>query len=271
MSQNESKRNAAADRRANNASEEKEPNNQLWRWAFRINAIEPYEPKELYDKLLPHCREFYFQLEQGEETGFMHWQGCMRLKEKERRAQAKDILGDSTAHLEPIKNWNAAKNYVQKSQTRVNGPWNHDSVWIKTITELRPWQKEAERIMLEEPDDRTIFWIWDARGNMGKTVFCKYMIVKHNACCIGNGKSADISYAIQDHPKIVILNLTRSIEGRVNYAAIESIKDGLIFSGKFNSKMKVFNCPHVFIFANFEPDTSKMSEDRWEIVNLLDI
>lgn len=264
QSQNESKRNAASGTRT---SGDEIPVNQLWRWGFRINAIEPYEPRELWDRLIPYCREFYFQLEEG-ETGYMHWQGCMRLNEKERLAQAKDIIGNESAHLYKIDNWAAKKNYVTKSKTRVAGPWSHESVWIKTITNLYPWQKEAERIMLGEPDDRTVFWIWDSQGNMGKTAFCKYMIVKHGASVIGNGKSADISYALKDDPKIVLLNLTRTVEGTVNYAAIESIKDGLIFSGKYESRMKVFNPPHVFVFANFAPVIENMSEDRWEIVDL---
>lgn len=45
---------------------------------------------------------------------------------------------------------------------------------------------------------------------------------------------------------------------------MESIKNGLICSCKYVSVTKSFVIPHV-VFANYEPDQSKMSADRWDI------
>ena len=36
----------------------------------------------------------------------------------------------------------------------------------------------------------------------------------------------------------------------------------------YESKMKVFDPPHVICFANFEPKREAMSADRWAIVDL---
>ena len=49
---------------------------------------------------------------------------------------------------------------------------------------------------------------------------------------------------------------------------MESIKNGRVFSAKYESKMKVFDPPHVICFANFEPKREAMSADRWAIVDL---
>ena len=51
----------------------------------------------------------------------------------------------------------------------------------------------------------------------------------------------------------------------MNYEVIESVKNGVVFSTKYESQMKVFKTPHVIIMANFAPDESKMSSDRWDI------
>jgi len=121
---------------------------------------------------------------------------------------------------------------------------------------------------LTEPDDRTIVWVWEENGCAGKTQFCKYMALKHQATILGNGAFKDIAQALPDNPKIVLFNITRDLEERINYSALEAVKDGLIFSGKYESKTKIFNSPHVVIFSNFEPRKESMSLDRWKIIKI---
>lgn len=58
------------------------------------------------------------------------------------------------------------------------------------------------------------------------------------------------------------------MENYVSYEAIESVKDGIFFSGKYESGMTIFNQPHIICFANFAPDIGKMSSDRWKIFEL---
>lgn len=281
MIQNAPKRKAGAGRaitpKVGENDEEEYPKNQLWRWGFRLNAYEPFEPNELWENLDRYCKELYFQLEEGEETGYMHWQGCFSLYEKERLAQAKDIVGFEQVKLLPIKNWHAAKNYVMKNRTRIAGPWTKATVFIKTITTLWPWQRALEMHLEDEPDDRTITWIWRDQGSLGKSAFCKYMAVKHNATILTNGKTADIAFILPDNPKIIIFDLPRSSEDgyggsnrKFNYTALEKIKDGMLMSSKYKSKIKMFNSPHIIVFANWPPDTTALSEDRWDIVHMID-
>lgn len=249
--------------------------NQLYRWAFTLKAHisnegEPDElidPEFIYNILLEYCKMFYFQLEVGKDGGYVHYQGCFSLKTKHRLNETKNLLGFHNVHLEPIRNWYASIRYCTKLESRLQGPWNHSSSFIRTIVELRDWQQIVYDLLHETPDDRTIYWIYDHTGNKGKTAFCKYVAIKLGATILGNAGYKDIAFAIND-PKIVIFNFTRSIEGMVNYSAIESIKDGLVFSAKYESKTKVFNSPHVIIFANFEPNKAMMSADRWVIYNL---
>lgn len=239
---------------------------QAYRWQFTLKKME--EPEKLHSLLSDFCKEFYFQLERGESTDYEHYQGCFSLKTKERLTSLKNLIRIDV-HLEPCKNWYALKSYCTKSETRIEGPWDKNSIFINLPTTLYDWQKKIVDLVSKPcTDDRTIHWFWDPEGCKGKTTLCKYLISKHNATLIA-GATKDIAFLIPDRPTIIIMNITRTTEERVNYSALEACKDGLIVSTKYESKYKIFNSPHVLVFANFEPNTESMSKDRWSIVKIV--
>lgn len=235
--------------------------NAVYRWVFTLKK-EKVDMCQLCHTLREYCKEWQFQEEKGSE-GYEHYQGCFSLKIKHRFSEVKNMLGYHDIHLEHAKNWYASLKYCSKGDSRVAGPWNQDTIFIKTITVLKEWQKRLEAECLTEPDDRHIHWITNLNGGIGKTVFAKYMAVKHGATVLTNGKSADLSYVLPDNPKIVIFNLARSAEDHFNYQALENIKDGMMLSPKYESRMKLFNAPHVIVFANWQPDMDSLSRDRW--------
>lgn len=239
---------------------------QYYRWQFTLKYDDTLNESQLSQHLKDFCKEFYFQLEKGKEGEYLHWQGCFSLIMKERFETVKNHF-PNTIHLEKAQNWFKLKNYSNKDETRVKGPFTHESVFVKVIEELRPWQVELWNLLQQEPEDRKILWIYDKSGNSGKTAFCKWAMVKHHATFIQNGKKADMVYAIKD-PKIVLINFSRTNESHVNYDAIESVKDGILYSPKYESHAKIFNSPHVVIFSNFKPEIHSMSQDRWELYNL---
>lgn len=240
---------------------------QAYRWQFTLKYTGEPKPEELHKMLMPYCKELYFQLEKGEEDGYEHYQGCFSLKNKERMNTVKNLI-NINVHVEPAKDWIKLKKYSTKEETRIDGPWTHESEWIELPEKLYEWQQKiVDECKKKCTNDRIINWYWEEQGCKGKTVLCKYLISKLNACFISGG-TKDIAYSLPDNPKIVIMNITRTNEDKVNYGAIESVKDGLIFSAKYESKTKIFNSPHVYVFANFEPDKSKMSLDRWNVIKL---
>jgi len=133
---------------------------------------------------------------------------------------------------------------------------------------LREWQKKLWDKLTETPDPRKIMWYTDIEGNQGKTWFSKYLITNSSAVVYGNGKSADIKYAYNGE-RVVIFDLCRSCEERVNYEILESIKNGVFFSAKYTSCSKIYPIPHVIVFSNFGPDRTKLSSDRWDVNNLI--
>jgi len=107
------------------------------------------------------------------------------------------------------------------------------------------------------------------KGGNGKTYLAKYLHVNKKAFYATNGKSADIIYAFDESIyDIIVFDFTRDYENYINYSILEQFKNGLLFSPKFNSTVKITTGKKVVVFSNFIPDVSKLSEDRWSIVEL---
>lgn len=218
-----------------------------------------------------HCKRAVWQLEKGTESGYEHYQISLTLKNKQRITWFKHHF-EATAHVEPMFAPDQAFDYSCKTDTRIRGPWKHPPP-IQSVRDplegkiLHEWQQQVVDITNTEPDDRTIHWFWEETGNKGKSALAKHLVLTKDALVV-SGKKNDIYHALGPNCKILILDIPRTVEDRVPYEAIECIKNGLIFSGKYESKMKAFNPPHVICFANFPPDKRQLSEDRWHIVNI---
>lgn len=176
--------------------------------------------------------------------------------------------------------WKHQIMYCTKSDT-YRGGMRHstdtipEQIHLITPNEEYYWQLKLLDEVLQSPDDRTIMWIFEREGNTGKTQFCKYLAVMHDALIISGG-AKDIKHGIVTYidkmgraPKIVMCNIPRTKEDFVSYAGLEEVKDGIFFSPKYESSMVVYNSPHLICFANFEPDYNALSLDRWNVQEIM--
>lgn len=132
----------------------------------------------------------------------------------------------------------------------------------------RPWQQDVVDLVKTDPDNRSVNWYVDAEGGQGKTYLSKHLIAEYGAFYTTGGKAADILHAY-NHQRVIIFDFTRDKDGFVCYSVIEQMKNGLMFSGKYNSMTKIRpHNAHVIVFSNFEPDQTKLSRDRWRITRL---
>jgi len=127
------------------------------------------------------------------------------------------------------------------------------------------WQSDLVTKLSEIPDSRSINWYYDLQGNKGKSYFCRNYTGTNYY--VTGGKSADIFYGYQYEP-VVFFDLARMKQDIVQYDVMEAFKNGQFYSTKYESKLVRFNVPHVVVFANFYPDTSKLSSDRWNIIEI---
>lgn len=136
---------------------------------------------------------------------------------------------------------------------------------LPCITELRPWQQSLANDLSRDPDDRKVIWYVDSVGSKGKTAFALYAEQELGAFSVRSTCAKDVAFMLPPKPTIVLFDLTRSQEEKVSYYLIESIKDGNVFCGKYESQTKRFRKPHVVVFSNWFPDQSQLSQDRWDI------
>lgn len=140
-------------------------------------------------------------------------------------------------------------------------------------TKWKPWQQKIIDILDDKPDDRKIYWFWEPIGNIGKSYLAKYIACKYDVI-ICDGKKNDIFNQVnmtlekEKIPNIILLDIPRSSNGFVNYGSIEQLKDGMIYSGKYEGGLCIFPKPHVICFSNQLPNTTEMSQDRWDINNI---
>lgn len=218
------------------------------------------------------AKHFEAQLEKAPSTGKLHVQWALYFAERKSRKQICEILPGTWC--EAAKNVAAVFNYCQKDATsegeRVTSKKPVCDDPLEDV-KLYNWQAEVLNVLdTKAPDSRTIYWLWEPNGNRGKTALAKHICLNYNALYV-EGKASDVKCAIasmKQKPSVVIMGLTRSMEDYVSYTALENVKDGIFFSGKYESGMVMYNPPHVLVFANFPPDESKLSTDRWVITEL---
>lgn len=258
-----------------NSKPNKKQVNKAKKWIFTYNnyTLEEIGPIVLIFNSL--CSKWVFQEETG-ENGTKHLQGCIFLKEKMRPTELKL---NKKIHWEVMKGTDLeAITYCSKNSTRTGLIYKSDNVILpkplKIINELRPFQIEIETMLLEEANDREIIWIYDEEGGKGKSSFCRYLIHKYEACYITEGKKTDIinmiyNYVLNQDLNMVLLDVPRDNKS-VSYKSLEEIKNGIICNTKYETGMRLINPPHIVIFANFYPDTSKFTSDRWKIFTIDD-
>jgi len=110
--------------------------------------------------------------------------------------------------------------------------------------------------------DRQIIWVKDFYGGSGKSVLVQHLVAAEGAVVL-SGKIMDMAHAFNGQ-KIVIFDLSRTQAELIDHLCsfAEMLKNGVIFSAKYDSGMKIFAPPHVIFFSNSDYPEGKWSEDR---------
>lgn len=138
-----------------------------------------------------------------------------------------------------------------------------------------PWKKLLADKIEQPPDSRSITFVFDPVGAKGKSTFAKHYCWKQKGDILSWDRRSDLYHTrrMNRDKEIVFFDFTRSVPKSVDlrklYSSIETIKNGVMFSAKYESDGFVTACPHVVILSNFllyRPDA--ISIDRWDIYRI---
>jgi len=134
---------------------------------------------------------------------------------------------------------------------------------------FRPWQAAIFKILEGKPHPRHIYWIEDPRGAAGKSRLTTYLCREKDAVEL-DGRQMDAAFSYTGQ-RIVIFDLARAVEAATLkdlYIVGEKLNNGQIYSSKYQSRLKVFNVPHVVYFSNSPPPIGVWSADRLQHILL---
>lgn len=245
------------------------PNNkkQSIQRVYFCTAIFNMELETIKSILIPLCHKIICGKEVCPTTQNIHYQTFIHLKKKMRATELGKLIKAK---------WIACKGDEEQNIKYCS---KDGAIWkygfpppIEVIEKLPEWTEPIMQVIQGKPDYRKVYWYWSEGGNMYKSAVVKYMVLKHNAIPAVSGKYSDIINLIfnsdLNNKNIIVFDLPRNHGNNVSYSAIESIKNGLVVNTKYETGYKVFNTPHIFVFANAYPDTEKLSEDRWVITKI---
>lgn len=236
---------------------------------------------QFYTKL---CNYMVYGFEVCPETKTKHIQGYFELKKRMRITEIIKYFGHGLELAKSKGNRESNYDYCSKDgdffvkEIKLSAlGYTADELGIFDYNDLYAWQKQVIEIIKKGGKDRLIYWYWSIGTKIGKTTITKYLDFWHNTAFV-TGKKADILCSIvgakgDKKPKSsYVFAYPKAFDPAfVSYDALESVKDGIFFSSKYESGACHFPQPVVIVFANFAPDTSKLVKDRWRITCLDDV
>lgn len=134
---------------------------------------------------------------------------------------------------------------------------------------LTQWQARVVDIIKVEPHPRKIYFVVDPTGGAGKSTFARYLrhCFPDSLQVLLPGAHKDLAYVLKPS-RAYIIDIPRSSSEHVSWPFLEAVKNGYVLSSKYESMIKDFPTPHVFVFANQQPPDGMLSQDRMEFISV---
>lgn len=256
-------------------------------WIFSITWFANPDTQPIAHKAFEKlAKRYVYQYEKCPSTGNIHLQGYVNLYKKQLATGKKlgrmlNALGLNGVTCKPASNAGklALQQYCMKEETRVEGPWADHPIYLardlSIMSKPRPWQQSVMDIIKKEPDDRTIHWICDLGGNVGKSKLLKYLCYNKLAKRVPLGNATQIKTNVfsQGAHRCYVVDLPRTTGNTESMkdliSALEEIKNGWVASAMYGKYQELMmEPPHVFVISNEYPPMNMMSMDRWKLYSI---
>lgn len=262
---------------------------QFRRWAFTcwrvddkpVDADSVTAFREIIKESGAKC--YVFQLERGEESGKLHFQGRMSWPNAKRGSEAAAACPGADIKFTVEHDEERSSFYAMKVDTRVDGPWSDkDHAYFPPHwkVELRPWQKQLVA-MMKVFNDRQIFFIIDPAGNSGKTTVMMNQLYSARAIVIPPHlmTGQDImrwvqGFAVPGEHHMIYMDLPRAMSKSKKMdwfkliGAMETIKAGMLFDDRYRANWTGINPPNICVFTNHEPKRMVLTPGRWRTMKI---
>ncbi len=252
-------------------------------WMFTLNNYTDQDI-ETVDAVCKKATKWIYGKEVGEQ-GTPHLQGYLRFKNQmlfstlRMQLPGANILmatkGDGHNYTYCSKDGDFNTNMTAPKVKLTRAVMFEEVLQTYNNVHWKEWQQDVLDIIKTETkttNTRSIHWIWENTGNVGKSFLAKYIMVKNTGVIICGGKSTDIYQQVNVmieggvKPAIVIYDVPRTMDDMkyVSYTALEKVKDASLYASKYEGGGCVWTpAPIVICFANQPPHREKMSADRW--------
>jgi len=257
-------------------------------------SVDDIQAEQLILVMKQIAKNYVFQMEKGEKTDYIHWQGRFSLIKKAFKKQILKLWADvsdipAPNYLEPThdppKTFDyscyAAKADSRVGQTYTDRDDEREDVYIprqyrNKMDKLRPFQQvilDSSKVF----EDRIINLIYDESGCKGKSTVAALAELLGKGIDLPPINDADnliqsccnicMDKKIRD-PSPIFIDLPRAMnKDRLNgiYTAIEQIKKGKLYDIRYKYKTWWIDSPQIWVFSNIEPDLGMLSRDRWKV------
>lgn len=233
------------------------------------------------------CKKWGFQLEMTpikNGKGGRHWQGRISLRSKTSKGGLLGRFGGKfgtlAIHFTRTSVANRYNfNYVEKADTRIDGPWKWDDPAVEEKPEeltrfpLQPWM-ESIVDLLKQPNDRLIYVVVDTHGIMCKTFLGKhltFMKIAKRIPCRENVEDMIKSVASMGESTAYYVNMVKNAgKGRkINlfWQALEQVKDGSVEDLRHKwVAVEMKRRPNILVMTNEVPDGKTYTAGRLKLL-----
>lgn len=267
--------------------------NQLFLFSVLCTANETDDHADIANRIEADFKacgaaDYIFQLERGTELQKLHWQCYLKLSDKSRIRTLLNLLNEPFQDSSPyrvkpcsLRGARQLKTYCMKKETSIGHLRTLRKLYrgedLAPMSTPLPWQSDLLSVISTEPDDRTIHWVYNPRGCVGKSMLVKHLVYNELAVRIPTCTATQIKNGVilLGPARVYLVDIPRTLGKNENLedimSSLESVKGGLVQSMMYGiPKQLLMMPPHVFCFSNHPAPKSMASSDRWRTYTIRD-